>query len=406
MAKQTSLMVLACLSIVTVCGCGPTKSGLEFRVDARKRMDLVSAKITFEQASQSFESGKFDRALREIDAAIRRYPDNASYFVLRGRIFLETRNLERALESFKVARQLDEGNAKAWYYSGIVFQRWSNDQQAFESYKQAFEFDTNNIHYLLAAAETLIALGDYESARQLVEPKLAFFEYNAALKQIQAQIAMFQNRPEDAVCYYADARLLEPEDMVLLEQLAWAQFAAEKYDDCLESAKYIQHKNKTERLDLTRLEAQCLSMMGRVNEAKRKYVTLSRKLASDPDIWAELGTLAWEVDDFARVTESGSRLIALRPNRYEGYLFLAIAAKHNDRPEEAIKLLRKSGELASDIAAPHMLLGHMLENSGVDKQALIAYLNAIKAEPGNRDAHFLYDQLNQTQQLTSITTEE
>ena len=85
---------------------------------------------------------------------------------------------------------------------------------------------------------------------------------------------------------------------------------------------------------------------------------------------------------------------------------MAIAAKHRDRPEEAIKLLRKSGELASDIAAPHMLLGHMLEIAGVEKQALIAYRNAIMAEPDNREAHFLYDQLHQSQQLTSVTTEE
>ncbi len=406
MAKQTRLFILTCLSVVIVSGCGPTKSGIEARVEARRRMDLVSAKITFEQASQSFESGKFDRALREIDAAIRRFPDEPSYYVLRGRIFLETQNLERALRSLKVARQMDEENAKAWYYSGIIFQRWSNDQQAFESYNRAFEIDANYIQYLLAAVESLIALGEYESARELIEPKLAYFEYNASLKQLQAQIAMFQDRPVDAARLYADARLLEPDDLVLMEELAWAQFAAEKYEECLESAKYIQYKSDEDRLDLKRLEAQCLSMLGRTHEARDQYLKLSRKLASDSDIWAELGTLAWEVDDLAHVSESGTRLIALSPNRYEGYLFMAIVAKHTGHPEKAIKLLRKSGERASDIAAPHMLLGHMLENAGVDQQALIAYRNAIRAEPDNRDAQFLYNQLNHSQKLSSVSSEE
>ena len=217
---------------------------------------------------------------------------------------------------------------------------------------------------------------------------------------------MFQERPADAARLYAEARLMEPDDLVLLEELAWAQFAAEKYEDSLESAKYIQYKSDEDRLDLKRLEAQCLSMLGRTVEARDQYVKLSRKLASDSDIWAELGTLAWEVDDLAHVSESGTRLIALSPNRYEGYLFMAIVAKHTGHPEEAIKLLRKSSERASDIAAPHLLLGHMLESAGIEQQALIAYLNAIRAEPDNREAQFLYNQLTHSQKLSSVSSEE
>ena len=183
MAKRTNSIILACLTVVMMSGCGPTKSGIQARVDARKRMDLVNAKITFEQASQAFESGDFDRAMQEVDAAINRYEVEPSYHLLRGRIFLETQRLEQAVKSFEVVRDMDVNNAKAWYYSGIVFQRWSDDRQAFGCYKQAFEIDSHNIHYLLAAAESLIALGEYEAANELILPKLVYFEYNASLKQ-------------------------------------------------------------------------------------------------------------------------------------------------------------------------------------------------------------------------------
>ena len=42
------------------------------------------------------------------------------------------------------------------------------------------------MHYLLASAEALVAMGEFDQAEELIVPKMAYFEHNASLHQLQA----------------------------------------------------------------------------------------------------------------------------------------------------------------------------------------------------------------------------
>ena len=106
----------------------------------------------------------------------------------------------------------DEQCAEAHYFAGIVFQRWSDDEQAYEHYMQAFEQESDNVQYLLASAESLVALGEFGAARELVEPKLSYFEYNSALQHLLGQIALLEGDVQEAATRYAEARMLDPEN--------------------------------------------------------------------------------------------------------------------------------------------------------------------------------------------------
>ena len=392
-----SVVAIVAVAVValTLGGCSPTKEGMKARAEAKSRMNIMTAQIHFQQAKQSFETGQLDKAQREIANAISIYPDLAEYYVLRGRIFLETHKLEQAVDSFETALDKDPKLPEPHYYSGVVYQRWSNDRQAHESYAKAFEIAPTRVEFLLASAESLIALGEYEQAKLLIEPKLAYFEHNAALHQLQGQIALLQGEPKKAAALYKEARLLNPEDDTLLEELMWAQYASEQYAECHQSATQLVEGSKDKRTDLMHLQARCLAMMDRNPEARELYIELTRLRPADPIIWSELGTICWDLGDYRRVAQCSVQLISLAPERYEGYMLRGINEKQKGNMDEALRLFTQAAERAPEIALPHLLLGQTLEQAGDAEAARIAYHDAILAQPASTEAQDLLRRLNE-----------
>ena len=397
MATRTILKagLIGIFSIIA--SCAPTKAGLEARQMAKDRMGLMTAQIHYGQAKQCFETGQFDRASRELEHALEIYDKSPAYYVLQGRICLETHKLDSALHAFETASQKDPKLADPYYYSGVVYQRWSDDQDAQQSYMRAFELAPTKVEYLLAAAESLISLANYDQAKELIDSKLSYFEHNAALHQLKGQIALLQGDPKTAVELYGQARLLNPDDQSLLEELTWAQYAAELYGECYNSLGQLAENSKTQRSDLILLQARCLNMMDRSIEAREKYLDLSRLRPSDPTIWSELGTVAWNLGDYRRVAQSSVQLIALAPDRYEGYLLRGINERHKGNVSEAVRFLTQASKLSPDIALPHLLLGQALEQTGDLDGALRAYGAATNAEPDNTEAQDLLRRLNEGQ---------
>jgi Flp pilus assembly protein TadD len=435
----------ALLSLASLGACNSTDSqSVKTRQAANDRMNLVQAQIHRDQSYQAFQTGQFDKALREINHAIDRFPKMPDYYVLQGRIFMETHKLEQALRSFqtaiekadtlqdeiargadkhakgsdstntvssaarqdnRTATELAKTTAQAHYFAGIVFQRWSDDEQAYQHYRQAFELESTNAQYLLASAESLVALGEFESAKQLIESKLTYFEHNAALRQLQAQIALLQGEPKKAAALYGEARLLSPDDDMLLEQLMWAQYAAEMYGQCHESVKRLQERAKNTRPELFHLEARCLAQMNRGVEARDLYLQLTRMQPADATIWSELGTLAWDLGDYRRVALCSAQLIALAPDRYEGYMLKGINERYKGNLDEAIELFRKACALGSDVALPHLLLGKALEQSGDLSGAKLAYQSASQVEPNSPEARELLSRLLSTERMTAAPSD-
>ncbi|MHC4775169.1 MAG: tetratricopeptide repeat protein, partial [Planctomycetota bacterium] len=324
------------------------------------------------------------------------------YRVLEGRIYFETHRLEKAAESFEAALQLKPGHAEAHYYSGIVYQRWSDDAKAYEQYMAAYEMDPTSVGYLLAAAESMVALEQFDAAKRLLEGKLNYFEHNSAMRHLLAQIAMLLDDPATAVRLYAEARRLDPEDEMLLEELALAQFAAGSYGDCFRSVQQLKETSDDERSDLELLEARCLTFMDQLSEARHLYLELTRLRPTDPDVWIELGSVAWELGDYHRMALCGARVTALAPDRFEGYMLKGINERHHGNLREAAMFLRTAAERTRDTALPHMILGRVLEQTGDVQGALEAYAQATQVEPANTDAKALFSGLSERQELTAV----
>jgi tetratricopeptide (TPR) repeat protein len=396
------------LASALLAGCnGPTKSGVEARENARERLDTFNAQFAYDTARQEFESGQFDRALHNISVAAAQAPEVGECDVLKGRIFIEMHELESAIMAFNDALEKDPELSEAHYYIGIVQQRWTEDEAAYESYRQASELDETNVQYLLATAESLITLGELDEAQRVVEARMNYFEFDPALRLLLAQIALLNGETEKAVRLYGDARLLDPDNDALLEELVWTQYDAGHYAGCYSSLTELKARidDSENRLDLLHVEAGCLSRMGRSAEAHRLYMELTDQNPSDPSIWVEFGTLAWELNDQRRLKKCGDQVISLAPDRYEGYLLKGVYEREAGRMAQAVDLFREATSMAPDVVLPQLMLGSALEESGDTTAALAAYSHAVRLAPEHREARMMYDSLEQRVHAVVPTSE-
>lgn len=406
-ARPILIVILLLLAIgSSLTGCGPSDRGFKARVSARERVNFINAELTHDQAMQAFEVGRFDQALRGVNAAIEQFPESADYHVLQGRIYLETHRLEKAIDSFTSALEHQSDFADAHYFAGIVYQRWSDDERAFKHYMAAFELETSSIGYLLAAAESMIALEQLDQAKQLILSKLAYFEHNASLRHLLGQIALLQGDAGTAAKLLAEAWRRNPDDQMLLEELAHAQSAAGMHAKCYKSVKQLQQMSREKRPDLIHLEARCLFSMERLIEARNVYLVLTRLIPADPEVWIELGTLAWELGDFHRLAQCGARVTALAPQRYEGYMLQGINERHRGDVRKASRLLRQATVRAGETALPYLVLGRTLEETGDREGALDAYTMGVGVEPDNANARVLLARLSRNEQIVTVQPQE
>ncbi len=79
--------------------------------------------------------------------------------------------------------------------------------------------------------------------------------------------------------------------------------------------------------------------------------------------------------------------------------------RHHGNLSDAVVLLRSAANNARTSTLPHLLLGHVLEQSGDHSKALDAYAAALRIDPGNEDAQALWAQ-GQPQLLAAPTDQQ
>ncbi|MFM7134728.1 MAG: tetratricopeptide repeat protein, partial [Planctomycetota bacterium] len=218
-------------------GCAPRSTGMEARKEANARFNQTTSLVSYDQAKQAFESGQLDLAQEEVEKALLRSGKEAKYWVLLGRIELESKRLELAVSAFGRAIECDPNLAETYYFRAIVYQRWSERDKAIADYRKASELAPDKVNYLLATAELMVAARQLDDARTLLLSKLAYFEHNPALHELLGDIASLSGDPATAARSFERALVIDPDAPMLAEKTMEAYFKAAEWQRCLDSAR-------------------------------------------------------------------------------------------------------------------------------------------------------------------------
>ena len=321
-----SVLLVAGLWAIIAAGChGPTARGIENRRAANDRFDRAGAQIAYDQAQQSLINGQYKLALDTIDQAIRRFPQEASYLALRGRIQQEMRQYEGAQRTFEFALTIDPTCHECLYYLGVEAQRRSDDATALARYDAAWSLEPSRLQYAAAGVECCLAMDDLAGAEERLCTADQFFGQSAALSALRAELHALDGDEARALQHARQAAVQSGDG--LAEESIWRMFRAGDWRGCLDALAKPASTELAEREDMQRLRARCLMMTGSAAAARDQLVTAELSMREPtPEHMVLLGQAAWACGDWARVERSAAWLMARQPDAADGYVLAAGAA--------------------------------------------------------------------------------
>ncbi len=401
-------LVAAALVVLAGCARHGRYTGA-FKEKAELRVSQLKAGTQWDMAQQQFLSGDLEKALVSIDQSIAFNPEVTKSHVLQARILIELGRLEGALKSIDAALALDEKFTDAHYYKGIVLERFSMPDLALEAYRKAFETDPTNPQYLVAGAEMLIDAGRLDEAEAVLTEARRGFEHNAGVRQTLGHIQMIRGESREAVTLFSEASLLAPDDLGLQEDLARAQVASEMFAEADTTLRRLLAKqDKSPRRDLMQLRVKCLLELNRPVEARTALLRLTSDEQGETDVpsWILLGNVSLLLGDEHRLRECGQRLIAMAPERPEGYGLLAIWQRTAGHPEAAAKTIERAASLGVADASTLVLQGLIYQDLGRTDAASRSFAAALERDPSSRDARRLLERSRAvTSGMASVPTE-
>ena len=381
--KSTTLLALILPLFMVSCSTTPGGKSLENRIESQRRVEGHKARLDLEQAYRAYSHGMFEKAMKLAEQARTRTPDDPQPYMLLARICLEDGRLEACDRLLGEVIKLNSEIPDAHYLQGVVYQRWSRDEQALDAYLSAWNTDPNSVysvHYLLAAGEMLVDMKAYERAKDLILPKISFFENNAAMHHLVGTICVLTNDHENAINHLEQAHMIGGEDEIIMADLARSQLVGGQFHDCLRILDKLQRTLKEETPAwLFELRARCYLEMGSPSDARSTYVQLLRIDPENITAWIDYGATAHQIGDLGRLDTCADRLIALAPGRLEGYLYKGFVAMESGDYGSARLWFNRSDQAApSGQNIPLLALAQLEMVAGDKKAARAACIRALR----------------------------
>jgi len=409
-------LITALLATVLLGGCANKQGQHKKWVDsADARWNGMRATALTDMAQDQFDSGQLEQAEATIRDAAVIAPDDPAVHLMAGRIAFENNLLERAYQHFTICidKSASEGNdqgaaaasedaeadaeayiaalraagpqaAEAFYFRAVVLQRWQRKEEALDDYKMAAQLDPEHPRRVLAVAETLVELDRVDEAAGLLEEKKFYFDQNAGCRVLLGHIHNMRGEYALAVENFREASLLDPEDLRIQEELAFAQVRSAQWAQAAITLRGLTAlETNGHRNDLWRALATAESENGRHEEARDILANLTRRNPGAVADWIRLGETCWKMEDLGGALIAANRTVDLAPRRHEGYLLAGLVWQKRERPHEALQMFDAAAEAAPTNATPVILRGIALQQSDRLAAAAEAYREALKRDPSD-----------------------
>lgn len=90
------------------------------------------------------QKGDYERAITDLNQALKLQPDEASYYDSRGFAYAGKRDYSRAILDYNQALKLKPDAGYAYYHRGLVYRALGDRQKAIADFKKTFELTKNS----------------------------------------------------------------------------------------------------------------------------------------------------------------------------------------------------------------------------------------------------------------------
>jgi tetratricopeptide (TPR) repeat protein len=403
---------ISLLAAVAVCGCQFDGAGLlrkHFgqgrRAEARRQWDGVRGGIELQLAQNHFAAGRFDEAEKVLEQAMLLTPGDARVQILATKLHLERGDLAKARDAVGRAAATGSGDPEVSYLAGVVAERYGDLEMALEYYATAAAQAPQAAAYLLAHAETLVALDKPIEALELVESRLDDFDGNAPMRVLAAHLTQRLGLRGPAGDYAREALRIQQDDPILVAEVGGILVWAGQYEEAIGLLRPIveaglsgQSGPALQPDPAGPLAASVLHDLARAYLATRQWQEAQWTLKlimthdqGDAGAWCLYAQAALMLGDLDAAEEALTVLHANAPPTPESLLLAAHVAMRRGAAGETIEAAGKAVEMAPGLVAAHCLMGQAYQVLGREEEACRCYATALSLDPASPIARALWN---------------
>jgi tetratricopeptide (TPR) repeat protein len=162
-----------------------------------------------------------DRAIEDLDQAIRLDPNNALAFSTRGYAYLGKGQYDRAIEDLDQAILLNPNNAEVLRNRGIAYANKGQPDRAIEDYDQAIRLDPNNALAFNNRGYAYLGKGQYDRAIQDLDQAIRLNPNYALAFNNRGNAYGAKGLYDQAIADFTKAIELKPDDAIAYNNRAW-----------------------------------------------------------------------------------------------------------------------------------------------------------------------------------------
>jgi tetratricopeptide (TPR) repeat protein len=328
----------------------------------------------------------------QIEAAIKRDPNNSKLHVALGLAYLDKNDFPRALEAFQRAVKIAPSSAEAHNWLGVAIMEKADLPGAIAEFRKAVALDPKSARAYTNLGSALAKSGEITEAVDIFKKALALEPHNMAAEMNLGVALREKGDAEDALMHMRRVAAAEPKHASVQYELG--QTLRQSGDlpaavACFEKALQIDPElregyyglglvlkkqgaeaarklpSPQERAaDDPYKRAQETAARGDLNAAKDLLIEAVRRNDSDGEAHNLLGYIQGQQGDLEPAVNHLQRAVELLPDSSEAHYNLGVALWYSGSKDKAIGELRQSVRLNPGAGSSDAFLGMALRESG------------------------------------------
>jgi tetratricopeptide (TPR) repeat protein len=344
---------------------------------------VYQRKIVEIQAAQ----GKWDEALKLIEAILKEQPKDAAARTARATLWLEARKPEKlndAVGEFQVLIQQKPQDASLRFNLGRALERKGDSEGARKQLLEAVRYRPAFLEPRFALAEISLGHGKPQEAMAAADEILRYSPNNPRGRYLRA-IALTRSGLFDKAHSELDQLLREfPKSGDIQLQLGMLAVAERKYKEAERIFQKLQMSGTTD----PRITVGLATAYTSQNQSARALQLLQDDLkkSSAPVLRTVVAMVAAQAGKYDLALEQCQQLIASKPKAVEPLVLMSEVYVLKSDIAKAITALEKAMEVAPTDPAVALMLGDRLYQAGRADQAKANYRRVLQLRPDNAAA--------------------
>lgn len=375
-----TLMLTAAMVLLNGCSSDDPTA----KKQAAQRWGRTRAQVTAEIAEELLRVGKLPDAETKANEAITADPDCVPARLTLAKVYIEQGRYQSATAELTRLASGGKESADQTYLLGVSLEKQGQLKESLACYYRAQGMTTVGYAPIEAAAEVLVAMGQPEKAREIVERHLANARGDVAMVEVAGRLAMMLKDYPRAIEFYRQCCDLDGENPGYRMALVRAEWQGKQYEAALATlTKLSGMKRYSSCAWVYAMKGDCGLELNRVAEARRAYREAVRLDGTSAGLWVKLARADLAGGATEDAVRAADQAVGLDPKSADAAMILGYALLRNGQTDRAVAAMKETAGLYPNSATAWCLLGRAQAAAGDATNAMGSYRRAQAIEPDN-----------------------